>query len=80
MRATHFIKQNGWVDALIPVTFILALGVATGNHVLDIVRGGLFPYTRWYGASESLNVFWTSLTLLDPLAVLALFYHVRAIR
>lgn len=78
MRATQFIRQNGWAEALVPVTFILAFGVAAGNHVIDIARGGLFPYARWYGAPESLNVFWTSLTLLDPLAVLVLLYHVRA--
>ena len=60
------------------MVFILAFAGATYNHVLDIVRGGLFPYTKWCDAPEIINFYWTGLTLLDPLAVILLQFNVRA--
>ena len=47
----------------------------TYNHVVDLRHGGFLPYTY---APLPINVYWTSLTLLDPLAALLLFllpYH-----
>jgi hypothetical protein len=47
----------------------------THNHVVDLRRGGFLPYTY---APLPFNIYWTSLTLLDPLAALLLFvlpYH-----
>lgn len=78
MRINQFTKKNRRLDSAILIAFVLAFTVATFNHVMDIMRGGLFPYSKWYGASESLNFYWTSLTLLDPLAIVLLIYNVRA--
>ena len=77
MRITQYIRENRWFDAAFLFVFIAAFAGATYNHVYDLVRGGLFPYADWYGAPEFLNVFWTSLTLLDPLAIAALMINVR---
>ncbi len=55
--------------------YVCAFAVATICHVYDIVRGGWLPYTK-YGLA--LNVFWTSLTLLDPLTIVLLLYCPRA--
>jgi hypothetical protein len=51
-----------------------AFAVATFCHVFDIVRGGWLPYTKY---ALGLNVFWTSLTFLDPLAIVLLWYRRR---
>jgi hypothetical protein len=55
------------------LVYVSAFAVATLCHVFDIVRGGWLPYTQY---ALGLNVFWTSLTFLDPLAI-ALLLHRR---
>ena len=54
--------------------YICAFAVATICHFFDIVRGGWLPYTKY---ALGLNVFWTSLTFLDPLAIALLLYRRR---
>jgi hypothetical protein len=51
---------------------VYALGFLFGtwNHVLDLRHGGFLPYTY---APLAFNIYWTSLTVLDPLAVFLLF-------
>lgn len=44
---------------------------------MDILRGGLFPYSQWWGVPAVLNAYWTSLTLFDSLAVVLLFTRLR---
>ncbi len=78
MRLDRYIKINGWKESSILVFFVLALLVATYNHINDICIGGLFPYTERWGTPEIFNWYWTSLTLLDPLAVILLVFHTRA--
>ena len=55
-------------DHAVPV-YVAAFAVATICHVLDIVWGGWLPYTKY---AFGLNAFWTSLTFLDPLAIVLL--------
>jgi len=50
---------------------MLGFLVATVNHVRDIWYGGFLPYSY---APLAFNVYWTSLTLLDPLAIILLCY------
>ncbi len=69
--------ENRWFDSVILVVFILAFTGATYNHIMDLVSGGLFPYTKKWGTPESFNLYWTSLTILDPLAIAALIINVR---
>ena len=78
MRFSRFIHENRRFDAFMLVFFISAFAVATGSHVMDIISGGVFPYTKKWGALESLNWFWTSLTILDPLVIVTLLMNVRA--
>jgi hypothetical protein len=51
---------------------VYALGFLFGtwNHVLDLRHGGFLPYTY---APLAFNIYWTGLTVLDPLAALLLF-------
>lgn len=49
--------------------YVAAFAAATLFHASDIVRGGWLPYRF---APLPLNMFWTSLTLLDPAVVVAL--------
>ena len=77
MRMDQFIRENRWFDSAILFAFIMAFAGATHNHATDMVRGGLFPYAKWYGVPEIFNWYWTSLTVLDPLAVVALWFNVR---
>ena len=77
MRTGQFIRKNRWFDSAMLVVFFMAFTGATYNHVTDMVRGGLFPYAKWYGVPEPFNWYWTSLTVLDPLAVVALWFNVR---
>jgi hypothetical protein len=51
------------------LVYVCAFAVATICHVFDIVWGGWLPYTKY---TFGLNAFWTSLTLLDPLAIVLL--------
>ncbi len=77
MRLRRFLTEHRWYDSAMLACFILAFSGATYNHVMDIVRGGLFPYSRWCGAPMGLNIYWTSLSVLDPLAIAALIWRVR---
>lgn len=46
--------------------YLAAFGAASLFHASDIVRWGLFPYDH---APRWIDLFWTSLTLLDPLVI-----------
>lgn len=77
MRINQFFMANRWFDSAILLVVVMAFAGATYNHAADLMRGGLFPYAKWYGAPESFNLYWTGLTLLDPLAIAALIINVR---
>jgi hypothetical protein len=69
--------KNAWrqataFDRAIIIVYVIAFTGATVNHIADLVRGGLFPYSRWWGVPPLMNAFWTSLTILDPAAIVAL--------
>lgn len=70
-------KTASPADRIILLIYILAFSGATFNHVSDLVEFGLFPYSEMYGVPAFMNIYWTSLTLLDPLAILVLLLHVR---
>lgn len=60
---------------LVIVIYIIALAVGTSTHINDIVTNGILPYRN---APMWLNIYWTTLTLLDPLAILLLCIRLRA--
>ncbi|MFE9181431.1 hypothetical protein ACFYN5_34920 [Streptomyces sp. NPDC007126] len=51
-----------WVLAV----YLIGLIEGTGSHVADLVRGGIYAYTAFH--QVSLQVFFVSLVVLDPLA------------
>ena len=53
--------------------YIYMLGFLAGtvSHIIDIWHGGFMPYNS---SPLLLNVYWTSLTFFDPLAIFLLFY------
>jgi hypothetical protein len=55
--------------------YIVAFAIGTASHLVDIARGGWLPYRKY---SLGLNIFWTTLTFLDPLAIMLLTYRRRA--
>jgi len=58
------------------LVYALCLLAATCNHALMLLRHGLF----WNhgGAPVGSSIFWTSLTLLDPIAAILLFVRPNA--
>lgn len=54
--------------------YILSYTIATTTHLIDLVQGGFFPY---FGKPIWANIYWMSLTLLDPLAILLLFISIE---
>jgi len=49
--------------------YCLGLGLGTLSHLVDIVLNGWLPYDF---APLAFNLYWTALTLLDPLCILLL--------
>jgi hypothetical protein len=78
MKIKRFIYRNRWYDSVILFVFILAFAGATYNHVMDLVHEGLFPYTNMWGTPDVFNLYWTSLSILDPLAIALLIKDIRA--
>jgi hypothetical protein len=53
-------------EAAVLAIYLAAFAAAAFFHASDVVRWGLLPYDH---APRPINVFWTSLTLLDPLVI-----------
>lgn len=60
----------------IRLIYAACLIVATGNHALVLIRHGLL--WNYGGVPAASAVFWTSLTLLDPIAALLLLVRPNA--
>lgn len=60
---------------MIRLIYMLCLTGATFNHLQDLIHGGWLPY---HYAPFWTNVFWTSLTFIDPLAIVLLWWHSSA--
>lgn len=77
MKTTVFHKSYPvWIKIILAV-YMIAFAAATWNHVADIIVGGLFPYNKFWDAPCWMNVYWTSLTILDPLAIMVLLFYLR---
>lgn len=59
---------------VVRAVLVLCLLGATFNHARDLWQGGWLPY---HSSPLWRNAFWTSLTFLDPLAVLLLLTRPR---
>lgn len=68
-------RKSNRIQKLILFTYIISYIIATSTHLIDLIRLGLFPYEKF---PLWANIYWTLLTVLDPLAILFLFVNVRA--
>jgi hypothetical protein len=58
--------------------YVLAFICAFYNHTSDLIKYGLFPYQNIdIHVKPWLNIFWTSLTIIDPLAIVILFFNIK---
>ena len=62
-------------ERIILAVLSICLAVGGSTHVIDIVLGGFLPYR---GVPLPLNAFWTSLALLDFVAVFLLWKSRKA--
>jgi hypothetical protein len=57
---------------IILIIYIIGFGVGTITHTIDIVKGGFLPYVS---APDWKNIYWTSLILLDFIAILLILKY-----
>ena len=69
-RATRAIRPD-----LILAVYVAAFSVGTMTHVADVLRWGILPRNQYHVA---FNMFWSSLTLFDPLAIVLLLRRQRS--
>lgn len=55
--------------------YILFFSIGTTTHIRDIIIGGILPYRDF---ALWANIYWTMLTILDPMAILLLVLNVEA--
>jgi hypothetical protein len=77
MTLRTFWQPTSKVHRLVVCIYVIAFLVATCNHLRDLVDGGILPYSRVWGVPLWMNIYWTGLTLLDPMSVMALLLNVR---
>jgi hypothetical protein len=63
-----------WPDVVLGV-YVAAFSVGTISHVLDIFRWGIRPHNQYHW---TFNLFWTSLALFDPVAIVLVLRRQRA--
>jgi hypothetical protein len=72
-----FTRDNYFLLKGILIIYIVSYIGATYNHLTDVLRYGVFPYQKLnQHVSLSLNIYWTLLTLADPLAIIILFLSI----
>ena len=65
-------KQKKKVIKVIFTIYIIAFLIGTITHIIDIINFGFLGYPN---SPMLLNIYWTSLTFFDPLAVLLLIFY-----
>lgn len=70
MTNNHWNKKN----LLLISIYLIGFGIGTISHAMDMVKLGFLGYTF---APFVLNVFWTSLLVLDPLVIVLLLVRFR---
>jgi hypothetical protein len=68
-------EAPGHAVAVLRLTMIGAFSVGTCTHVENVLRAGVVPLPL---QPLAFNLFWTSLTLLDPLAAILLVVRPRS--
>jgi len=67
-----FRRRELHIVRLVLAIYALGFSYGTRNHILDIMADGFLGY---HYVSFPINLFWTSLTFLDPLAVILLLTY-----
>ena len=62
-----------YVNVIICI-YLLAFLIATSTHSYDLYIGGFLPYVK---SPLWANIYWTSLTFLDPLSIIILLVNIR---
>lgn len=69
-------KRNFLLKAFL-ILYIISFIGASYNHSMDLIKYGLFPYQRInQNVSLALNIYWTLLTVFDPLAIVLLYINI----
>jgi hypothetical protein len=77
MGIPEYFKKGKLSVKILLVIYVLSFLGASYNHVADVAAHGLFPYQRLDANVPGwLNVYWTALTVIDPLSVLMLAMHI----
>ena len=74
LNIKEFLEKSSLPQKIIYTIYILSFLIATTTHVRDIILGGFLPYRTmplWA------NVYWTSLVIADPLAVILLLLKLK---
>ena len=72
-----FSVKKSYTLKILLIIYLLSFLGATYNHVMDLIKFGFFPYQRLNSnVPVWLNIYWTLLTLVDPLAIVLLLYFI----
>ena len=74
MNIKVFWNKSSNIEKLIYCVYILAYVIAASTHTRDLLIGGFLPYD---GYPLWANIFWTSLTVADPVAIIILLLSLR---
>lgn len=73
-----FTVKKSYVLKILLIIYLLSFLGATYNHAMDLIKYGLFPYQRLNSnVPVWLNIYWTLLTIFDPLAIIFLLYSLN---
>ena len=64
-----FWKNSSYSQKIIFIIYVIAFSIATSTHVFFILKHGFIPSN---GKPLWVNIYWTSLTFADPLAIILL--------
>ncbi len=72
-----FSVKKSYALKIMLIIYLLSFLGATYNHAMDLIKYGLFPYQRLNSnVPVWLNIYWTLLTFIDPLAIVLLLYFI----
>jgi hypothetical protein len=73
-----FSVKKSYALKIMLIIYLLSFLGATYNHAIDLIKYGFFPYQRLNSnVPVWLNIYWTLLTFIDPLAIVLLLYSIN---
>ena len=77
-NALYLWKRGSLFDRLTLIAYSVAFLGATYNHLSDLARLGWLGYSAAWGVPFEMNLYWTSLTAIDPISIMLLVLSVKA--